>query len=75
MEYEKSHYTRQNGVKEHKDVELAVVKIAELISTVKNSGKTLDKFEEGEFGADIQADYKGQFLDEDLVDNWDYWTY
>ena len=76
LEYTKSHYTRQNGIIEHKDVDLPIIKIAELISTVKNSGKTLDEFELGnDFFADIQADYKNQFLDEDLVDDWDYWVY
>ncbi len=74
LEYKKSHHGRGENI-EHKDVDLAICKIVELISSVKNSGKILDEFERGNFGADIQADYKNQFLDEDLVDDWDYWTY
>ncbi len=74
LEYKKSHHVRGENI-EHKDVDLAICKIVELISSVKNSGKILDEFERGNFGADIQADYKNQFLDEDLVDDWDYWTY
>ena len=74
LEYTMSHNTIHGKI-EHKDVDLATVKIAELISRVKNSGKILDEFEQGEFGADIQADYKDQFIDEDLVNDWDYWIY